>query len=218
MLFPRNALTPGPQVCFFAEKVKKKRKGGKLDSSLERKGRKRLHWDNEAMTKPIKFKDEVFTRALKELSEARIPHRVMTFKAEEKSAEEVTRETGFPLARVVKTLLVQGASKKYYLALCPGNRQVNLKNLARALGEKTVDMAKREEVPKITGYFIGGVSPIGTHRPLPVVLEQSILGMPEIAISAGQWGCQAVLRPWDLREFLGSRATLASFAQAEVEN
>jgi Cys-tRNA(Pro) deacylase len=170
------------------------------------------------MTKPIKFKDEVFTRALKELSEARIPHRVMTFKAEEKSAEEVTRETGFPLARVVKTLLVQGASKKYYLALCPGNRQVNLKNLARAIGEKTVDMAKREEVPKITGYFIGGVRPIGTHRPLPVVLEQSILGMPEIAISAGQWGCQAVLRPSDLREFLESRATIASFAQAEGEN
>jgi len=170
------------------------------------------------MTKPFKVQNEVFTRALKELSEARIPYRVMTFKAEEKSAEEVTRETGFPLARVVKTLLVQGASKRYYLALCPGDRQVNLKNLARAMGEKTVDMAKKEEVPKITGYFIGGVSPIGTHRPLQVVLEQSIFGMPEIAISAGQWGCQVILRPSDLREFLGSRAMIASFAQAEGEN
>ena len=170
------------------------------------------------MTKPFKVQNEVFTRALKELSEAKIPYRVMTFKAEEKSAEEVTRETGFPLARVVKTLLVQGASKRFYLALCPGNRQINLKNLARAIGEKTADMAKREEVPKITGYFIGGVSPIGTHRPFPVVLEQSILGMPEIAVSAGQWGCQAVLRPSDLKEFLGSRATIASFAQAEDDS
>ena len=172
----------------------------------------------EKMTTPLQIKGEAFTRALKELSEARIPYRVMTFKAEEKSAEEVTRETGFPLARVVKTLLVQGASKRYYLALCPGDRQVNLKNLARAMGEKTVDMAKKEEVPKITGYFIGGVSPIGTHRPLPVLLEQSILGMPEIAVSAGQWGCQVILRPSDLREFLGSRAMIASFAQAEGEN
>jgi len=169
------------------------------------------------MTAPLKIKGEAFTRALKELSEARIPYRVMTFKAEEKSAEEVTRETGFPLARVVKTLLVQGASKRYCLVLCPGDRQVNLKNLARAMGEKTVDMAKKEEVPKITGYFIGGVSPIGTHRPLQVVLEQSIFGMPEIAISAGQWGCQVILRPSDLREFLGSRAMIASFAQAEGE-
>jgi Cys-tRNA(Pro)/Cys-tRNA(Cys) deacylase len=167
------------------------------------------------MTKPTKIKSEPFTRALKELSEAKVPYRVMTFRAEEKSAGEVTRETGFPLAQVVKTLLVQGASQKYYLALCPGDRQVNLKALARAVSEKTVDMAKREEVRKITGYFIGGVSPIGTHRPLPLVMDQSILGMPEIAVSAGQWGCQAVLRPSDLRQFLGSRATLASFSQAE---
>jgi Cys-tRNA(Pro) deacylase len=167
------------------------------------------------MVASLKIKGTVFTRALKELSQAKIPYRVITFKAEEKSAEEVTRETGFPLARVVKTLLVQGASNKYYLALCPGDRQVNLKNLARAIGEKTVDMAKREEVHKITGYFIGGVSPIGTHHPLPVILEQSILGLPEIAVSAGQWGCQAVLRPADLREFLGSRAMIASFAQEE---
>ena len=166
-------------------------------------------------TKPTKIKSEAFTRALRELSEAKVPYRVMAFKAEEKTAEEVSRETGFPLAQVVKTLLVQGASQKYYLALCPGDRQVNLKALARAVSEKTLDMAKREEVPKITGYFIGGVSPIGTHRPLPVVMDQSILGMPEIAVSAGQWGCQAVLRPSDLRQFLGSRAALASFAQAE---
>jgi Cys-tRNA(Pro)/Cys-tRNA(Cys) deacylase len=74
-------------------------------------------------------------------------------------------------------------------------------------------MAKREEVPKITGYLIGGVSPIGTHRPLPVLMEKSILAMTEVAVSAGQWGCQAVLRPSDLRQFLGSRATIASFAQ-----
>ena len=167
------------------------------------------------MTKPGKIKGEGFTRALRELSEAKVPHRVMTFKAEEKSAEEVTRETGFPLAQVVKTLLVRGASQKYYLALCPGDRQVNLKALSKAVNEKTVDMAKREEVPKITGYFIGGVSPIGTHRPIPVLMEESILAMPELAISAGQWGCQAVLRPSDLRQFLGSRVTIVSFAQAE---
>ena len=169
------------------------------------------------MAKISKAKGEVFTRALKELSEANIPYRILTFKAEEKSAEEVTRETGFPLARVVKTLLVRGASKKYFLALCPGDRQVNLKALAKAVGEKTMDMAQREDVPKITGYFIGGVSPMGTHRPLPVIMEESILSRPEIALSAGQWGCQAVLRPSDLRDHLGKRVTVAAFAQEEGE-
>ncbi len=168
------------------------------------------------MAKQTKAKDEAFTRALKELSENQVPYRVMTFEAREKSAEEVARETGFPLSRVVKTLLVQGISKKYYLALCPGHRQVNLKLLAKALGEKSVEMARREDVPKVTGYFIGGVSPIGTHRPLPVAMEETIQDMPEIAISAGQWGCQAVLRPSDLKDYLGARLTLAPFAEAEV--
>jgi len=165
--------------------------------------------------KQPKARSEAFTRTLKELSQARIPYRVMSFEAKEKSAEEVARQTGFPLAQVVKTLLVQGASKKYYLALCPGDRQVNLKALARIAKEKIVEMARREDVPKITGYFIGGVSPLGTHRLLPVILESSILTMPEIAISAGQWGCQAVLRPSDLRDHLGNRVTLASFAEPE---
>ena len=158
-------------------------------------------------------KRETFTRALKELAGKNLPYRVMTFEAQEKKAEEVTRETGFPLAQVVKTLLVRGISGKYYLALCPGDKQVNLKALAKAIHEKVVEMAERAEVPKITGYFIGGVSPLGTHRPLPVVMESSILTLPEIAVSAGQWGCQAVLRPQDLLAALGSRATVAPIIQ-----
>jgi Cys-tRNA(Pro)/Cys-tRNA(Cys) deacylase len=165
------------------------------------------------VTKDFQPKCEVFTRALKELAQSNIPYRVMSFEAKEKSAEEVSRETGFPLNQVVKTLLVQGGSKKYYLALCPGDRQVNLKSLAKALNEKVVDMAKREDVSKITGYFIGGVSPLGTQRPLPVVMEASILDMPEISISAGQWGCQAVVPPAELKKVLEKRIIIASFTQ-----
>jgi len=69
-------------------------------------------------------KKEAFTRALKELSGKNLPYQVMTFEALDKNAEEVTRETGFPLPQVVKTLLVRGISRKYYLALCPGDKQI----------------------------------------------------------------------------------------------
>ena len=165
------------------------------------------------MTKNSVEKKEAFTRALKELAGKNLPYRVMAFEAKDKNAEEVTRETGFPLGQVVKTLLVRGISKKYYLALCPGDKQVGLKAMAKAVNEKIVEMADREEVPKITGYFIGGVSPLGTHRPLPVVMESSLLNLPEIAVSAGQWGCQAVLRPQDLLSALGTRASVAPIAQ-----
>jgi len=176
---------------------------------------KRLFAKN--MSKNVSKKNEAFTRALKELTGKNLPFRVMTFHAQEKSAEEVSRKTGFSLSQVVKTLLVQGISKKYYLALCPGDKQVNLKALAKALDEKVLEMAKREDVTKITGYFIGGVSPLGTHRPLVVVMESSIFTLPEIAISAGQWGCQAVLRPQDLLAALGSRASMAPFAEPTDE-
>ena len=162
--------------------------------------------------KPSEGKKEVFTRALKELAESRVPYRVLSFPARDKDAEEVSRQTGFPLNRVAKTLLVQGDSKRYYLALCPGDRQMNLKALARALNEKGLEMARREDVVKVTGYFIGGVSPLGTHRPLPVIIESSLLSLPEIAISAGQWGSQAVLKPGDLQSVLGERGKVASFA------
>jgi Cys-tRNA(Pro)/Cys-tRNA(Cys) deacylase len=165
------------------------------------------------MNKYVPKKNEAFTRALKELAGKNVPFRVMTFQSREKSAEEVSRETGFPLSQVVKTLLVQGISKRYYLALCPGDRQANLKTLAKALNEKVIDMARREDVPKITGYFIGGVSPLGTHRPLPVIMESSIFTLPEISISAGQWGCQAVLTPQDLLSALGAQASIAPFAE-----
>ena len=170
-------------------------------------------FEKKLMTKNSVEKKEAFTRALKELAGKNLPYRVMAFEAKDKNAEEVTRETGFPLGQVVKTLLVRGISKKYYLALCPGDKQVGLKAMAKAVNEKIVEMADREEVPKITGYFIGGVSPLGTHRPLPVVMESSILNLPEIAVSAGQWGCQAVLRPQDLLSALGTRASVAPIAQ-----
>ncbi len=103
------------------------------------------------MTKNYDEKKDVFTRALKELAEKNLPYRVLTFEAKDKNAEEVTRETGFPLSQVVKTLLVRGVSKKYYLALCPGDKQVGLKALAKAVKEKIVEMAERGDVPKITG-------------------------------------------------------------------
>jgi Cys-tRNA(Pro)/Cys-tRNA(Cys) deacylase len=163
-------------------------------------------------------KKDAFTRALKELAGKNLPYRVLTFAARDKNAEEVTRETGFPLKQVVKTLLVRGYSQKYYLALCPGDRQAGLKALAKALKEKIVEMADREDVPKITGYSPGGVSPLGTRRPLPVVMDASIPDLPEIAVSAGQWGCQAVLRPRDLLFALGNRGRVAPFARPGGED
>jgi Cys-tRNA(Pro)/Cys-tRNA(Cys) deacylase len=89
---------------------------------------------------------------------------------------------------------------------------VDLRRLAHLLQEKQVEMAAREEVHKITGYFIGGVSPLGTRRELPVLMDSLVLEEKEISISAGRWGHQILLDPHLLKDVLGPRLTVADIS------
>ncbi|MDH7499125.1 MAG: YbaK/EbsC family protein [candidate division NC10 bacterium] len=153
------------------------------------------------------------TPASKILTERQIPFRLATFPSQEKDAEEVSRSLKIPLRQVVKTLLLKAPARGFLLVLCPGNRQVDLRRLAQLLQEKQVEMAARDEVHKITGYFIGGVSPLGTRRELPILMDASVLSEKEIAISAGRWGQQILLDPHLLRELLHPRLTVADISQ-----
>ena len=121
-----------------------------------------------------------------------------------------------PLSQVVKTLLLKTSVDEFLLALCPGDRQVDLKLLAYLLKEKRIDLANRDEVHKVTGYFIGGVSPLGTRRQLPVLMDFLILQEKEISISAGRWGCQILISPQALRDILGSRLSVADISRARA--
>jgi len=152
------------------------------------------------------------TPALKILTEKQIPFRLATFSWKEKDAEEVSRSLKIRLRQVVKTLLLKAPGRGFLLALCPGDRQVDLKRLAHLLQEKQVEMAARDEVHKITGYFIGGVSPLGTRRELPVLMDSLILTEEVISISAGRWGHQILLDPHLLRELLQPRLTVADIS------
>lgn len=153
------------------------------------------------------------TLASRILTQKKIPYRLATFPSREKDAEEVARCLKIPLRQVVKTLLLNAPIQGFFLALCPGDRQVDLKLLAHILKEKRVVMAAREEVYKVTGYFIGGVSPLGTRRELPVLMDSLVLAEKEISISAGRWGCQVLLDPHQLKEVLGPRLMVAVISQ-----
>ena len=118
-----------------------------------------------------------------------------------------------PLRQVVKTLLLKTSTEEFLLALCSGDRQVDLKLLAHLLNEKRIDLADREEVHKATGYFIGGVSPLGTRREFRALMDSRIFEEREISISAGRWGCQILLDPRALRDILGPRLTVADISR-----
>ena len=89
---------------------------------------------------------------------------------------------------VVKTLVMQDQDTKPLLVLMHGNRKVSTKNLARQIGAKSVEPCKPEVANKHSGYLVGGTSPFGTRKVMPVYIESSILDLPKIAINGGRRG------------------------------
>jgi Cys-tRNA(Pro) deacylase len=107
-------------------------------------------------------------------------------------------ELGVPAAQVVKTLVMQDEAANPLLVLMHGDRKVSTKNLARQAGRKHIEPCKPEVAQRHTGYQVGGTSPFGTRKPLPVYVERSILEMPEIYINGGRRGLLVKIRTGDL--------------------
>ena len=99
---------------------------------------------------------------------------------------------------VCKTLVTQGASKKYYVFVIPVGRELDLKAAARAAGEKSIEMLKQAQLLPLTGYVHGGCSPVGMKKQFPTVLDESAQAQPTILVSAGKIGQQIELAPADL--------------------
>jgi Cys-tRNA(Pro) deacylase len=89
---------------------------------------------------------------------------------------------------VVKTLIMQDELAKPLVVLMHGNRKVSTKNLARQIGRKSVEPCKPEVANRHSGYLVGGTSPFGTKRDMPVFIEETILGLPRIFINGGRRG------------------------------
>jgi Cys-tRNA(Pro) deacylase len=89
--------------------------------------------------------------------------------------------------QVVKTLLVRAPDRQFYLALVRGDQRLSLRKLARVVGVKTLDMAPEKDVPRITGYRIGAVAPLGLRRQdVPIYVDHYIMEEPRVSISAGR--------------------------------
>jgi Cys-tRNA(Pro)/Cys-tRNA(Cys) deacylase len=124
--------------------------------------------------------------------------------AEDLSAPKVAQAIGLPLEQVFKTLVARGDRTGVILACLPGSAELNLKSLAKASGNKTVELAAVKDIQSLTGYVRGGVSPIGTKKAYPVYLDSSAGRWATIAVSAGIRGCQVVLAPVDLARVVGA--------------
>ncbi len=102
---------------------------------------------------------------------------------------------GLPEHTVVKTLVMQDQDAKPLIVLMHGDCKVSTKNLARQIGAKSVEPCKPEVASRHSGYQVGGTSPFGTRRAMPVFIEKSILELPRIALNGGRRGYLIGIEP-----------------------
>jgi Cys-tRNA(Pro) deacylase len=120
---------------------------------------------------------------------------------------------GFDPFTVVKTLVMQDQDAKPLLVLMHGNRKVSTRNLARQIGAKSVEPCKPEVANRHSGYLVGGTSPFGTRRAMPVYIEASILSLPGIVINGGRRGYLVGIDPQVCVALLGARPVQCALAE-----
>jgi Cys-tRNA(Pro) deacylase len=148
------------------------------------------------------------TRLLREQGVAYTEH---LYRYEDRGGTRVSaRELGVDEHAVVKTLVMEDEDRAPLLVLMHGDREVSLKALARAIGKKLVRPCTPEVANRHSGYQVGGTSPFGTRRAMPVHLERSILALPRIYVNGGSRGFLVGLAPADLERVL--RPTLVDVA------
>jgi len=118
---------------------------------------------------------------------------------------ESARQLGWPEHAVVKTLVMQNERAEPLIVLMHGDRQVSTKNLARAIGAKSVEACKPEVAQRHSGYLVGGTSPFGTRKAMPVYAEATVLELPDLLINGGRRGYLLGLKPAVLVAVLGAQ-------------
>lgn len=118
---------------------------------------------------------------------------------------ESSRQLGVPEHEVVKTLVMEDEAARPLIVLMHGDRQVSLKNLARQIGTRKVSPCKPEVAQRHSGFLVGGTSPFGTRKAMPVYVESSVLGLPRILINGGRRGYLVGIVPAVLVDLLGAK-------------
>ena len=111
-----------------------------------------------------------------------------------------------------KTLVLKGEKKGYVVCCIPVDEELDLKKVAKAAGEKKVEMIHVKDMLAVTGYIRGGCSPVGMKKQYPTYIEETAVLFDEIAVSAGIRGAQVILNPEDLKAY-----TEAEYASLTIE-
>lgn len=155
---------------------------------------------------------EIKTNAMRILDKNKIAYEFIQYECDNFiDGLHTAQKTGAPVEQSFKTLVAQGKSRQYYVFVVPIAEEVHLKNAARAVGEKSIELIPVKEITKVTGYVRGGCSPLGMKKNFPTIIHSSAQNFDKIYISGGRLGTSIVLNPQDL-----ARVTGAQFAPITV--
>jgi len=146
------------------------------------------------------------TPATEFLRKNRIAHSDHLYHYEEHGGTRVSaRELNVPEHAVVKTLVMEDEDARPLIVLMHGDHKVSTKELARQIGCKKVAPCKPEDAHRHTGYLVGGCSPFGTKKTLPIYVEKSILDLPLIYLNGGRRGYLVGVHPHDVVRVLAAK-------------
>jgi Cys-tRNA(Pro) deacylase len=143
------------------------------------------------------------TPAIRQLRAEKVEFTEHLYQYEEKGGTAVSaRELGVDEHSVVKTLVMEDERKNPLVVLMHGDCQVSTRELARVIGVKLVTPCSPEAASRHTGYLVGGTSPFGTRKTLPVYMEESILALPKVYLNGGKRGFLVSLDPAEVVRLL----------------
>lgn len=147
------------------------------------------------------------TAAIRQLKQHKVSYRPHLYPYEEKGGTRASStQLGVDEACVIKTLVMEDEHHKPLIILMHGNCEVSTKELARSLNVKRISVCSAQIAQKYTGYQVGGTSPFGTLKPLPIYVERSILDLELIYINGGKRGFLVSLAPQVLPQVLNTTA------------
>jgi Cys-tRNA(Pro)/Cys-tRNA(Cys) deacylase len=140
------------------------------------------------------------TNAARILDQHKIAYEMVEYEVDETdlSATSVARKLGQNVEQVFKTLVLRGDKTGVFVAVIPGNEEVNLKKAAKVSGNKSAELVQMKELLPLTGYIRGGCTPIGMKKAYPTYIHETCILFDAIYISAGIRGMQLKLNPDEL--------------------
>lgn len=149
---------------------------------------------------------EVKTNAMRILDRNKVSYEILQYECDEFiDGLHTAEKTGAPVEQSFKTLVMQGKTGGYYVFVIPIAEEVDLKEAAKAVGEKSVEMIHVKDITKITGYVRGGCSPLGMKKQYPIFLHESAAQYGKIYVSGGRIGTTLCLSTADFLKITNAK-------------